>query len=189
MDDNPPLAMENSLSVMDGNWDANRFNSAVLSETVFMVHICGYENQDNAGNEMGNPSINHWAVFLQHDDMASVRLDMIPGFGSDCLRGKLYVSSRSYASTYKAFKTVSFPTVGAPTVQAIINLIGEKGRSKYDFTEDCEGCRYWTFTIISDLEGEGFLPAGSRQVALEALSQFQTGSGSEPRTIAQGTFR
>nr|KMM67044.1 hypothetical protein CPAG_03380 [Coccidioides posadasii RMSCC 3488] len=175
---------------MDDNWDTDELNSVELSREVSMVHICGYENRENAGDEVGNPPTNQWAVFLQYGQAASIRLDMVPGYGSEGLRGKLHVASKSYISTDKAIKRVSFPTCTGPTVQAITDLIIQNRRQKYNFTSDWEGCRFWIFTLISDLETAGLLPAGSGQEAWGVLSQYwRYPTGSEPRTIAQGMFR
>ncbi|KAK2799838.1 hypothetical protein FQN50_008359 [Emmonsiellopsis sp. PD_5] len=179
-----------TVEAMDNNWDTYEFNSADLLRKVSMVHICAYENRDNAGDEDGNPPTNHWAAFLQYGQAASVRLDMTPGYGSDGLRGKLYIASKPYVSTNKAIKSVSFPMLSVPTAQTITDLINQKGREKYNFTPAWEGCRFWIFTLISDLEAAGFLPAGSGQEVWGVLSQYwRYPTGSEPRAIAQGTFR
>lgn len=175
---------------MNNDWDKDGLNSPDLSKIVTYIHICGYKNIENAGDDEGNPPTNHWASFLQLQNGGSVRLDMIPGYGSDGQRGKLVVSSKPYDSTDNSIKTVTFSTLNAPTAKTITDLITQNGRERYNFTEVWEGCRFWIYTLISDLETAGIVSAGSRQETWEAVSNYwRYPSGSEPRTVARGAFR
>lgn len=123
-------------------------------------------NAENAGDEAGNPPTNHWTAFLQRAGGGSVSLDMTPGYCSDRLRGKIEISSKNSSSTQEAIKTVSFSTIDTPTFKTITDIITRNGRERYTFTEDWVGCRFWIFTIISDLERAGIVPSGSGQAAL-----------------------
>ena len=175
---------------MNNDWDTDRFNAVHLTTSVISIHICGYVNTKNVGDEDGTPPTNHWAAFLELPKNISVGLDMIPGYGSDGLRGKIEISSKPCVSTDHAIKTVTFSTIGTPTVQTITDLITRNGREKYTFTEEEEGCRYWIYTIISDLAASGIVPSDSGQAAWEAVSQYwRCPSGSEPRNVQRGTFR
>ncbi|KAF2786251.1 hypothetical protein K505DRAFT_368390 [Melanomma pulvis-pyrius CBS 109.77] len=175
---------------MNDNYDTDYFKTVNLTRLVIAIYICGYRNDNNAGDEDGNLPTNHWAAFLQLTDSTSVSLDMAPGYGSDGQRGKIQVASKDYVHTQNAIKSVMFPTTGAYTVSDIINLITQNGREKYTFTEAWEGCRYWIYTFISDLEAAGIIPAGSGQTTWGVVSYYwRNPSGYELRTVAQGTFR
>lgn len=172
------------------NYDLDNFYSEQLSSQVAAIHICGFRNVDNKGDEDGNSPTNHWAAFLELLDEHSVRLDMAPGYGSDGQRGKIELASKTYAYTQNAIKTVSYAMKKYVTVQNIKDVIDAKGRDKYTFTEELEGCRYWIYTLILDLEAEGIIEAGSAVVAWNAVSSYwRHPSGSEQREVKQGTFR
>ena len=128
---------------MNNNWDTDDFDLAHLTLPVIAVHICAYINRENEGDEDGNPPTNHWAAFLQFSDSSSVRLDMTAGYGSDGRRGKIEISSKDCVSTNNAIKTLSFPVNVHATVQTITDVINNKERERYTFTEEEERCRYW----------------------------------------------
>ncbi|KID96047.1 hypothetical protein MAJ_07958, partial [Metarhizium majus ARSEF 297] len=174
---------------MDRNWDKDKFKSEDLDRTVKHIHICAYINEHNEGDQ-GDPPTNHWATFLEISKTHSVRMDMAPGYGSDGQRGKIEISSKRYRYTDKAIHMLSFDPIGGTTVKNIVDLIQSNGRQKYNFTPEWEGCRYWVYTIISDLEEAGILEPGSGMTAWSAVSYyFANPSGYEPREVRQGTFR
>ncbi|KAF1961360.1 hypothetical protein CC80DRAFT_522810 [Byssothecium circinans] len=159
---------------------------------VTTVHICGYRNEDNEGDEDGNPPTNHWAVSLQLDSGGFVMLDMAPGYGSDGRRGKIHLASlasKEDMHTQDTIKTLSFLLKAHTTVENITKLINSKGRERYTFTEEEEGCRFWVYTFISDLEAAGYVDAGSEQSSWTAVSYYwRNPSGYEARTVKEGTF-
>jgi hypothetical protein len=175
---------------MDQNWDKDNFDNGDLSKPVIAIHACGYVNENNLGDEDGNPPTNHWAMFLELPGLQSVGLDMIPGYGSDGLRGKLEIASKKYQLTENAIRTISFPVAQGITVQRIVDVIATNKRQKYNFTEEMEGCRFWVYTIISDFEGAGIVDHGSGASALDAVSQYwRNPEGHEAREVKQGHFR
>lgn len=177
------------MALDSANFDLDSFDSAHLSCVVHTVHLVAYQNEGNTGDEKGNPPTIHWAVFLQHSDTASVRVDMTPGYGSNGLKGKIELASKSYRFTYQAIKRLTFLTSNSPTVHKILDGISSKGRTHYFFTEDWKGCRYWNFTFISDLEIAGILLSGSAGVAWDAVSCYwRYPSGFEPRPVSKGCF-
>ncbi|KAI9726871.1 MAG: hypothetical protein M1834_001467 [Cirrosporium novae-zelandiae] len=112
--------MANSISLaMNSDWDSSKFDTTDLGKSVITVHICGYTNQWNKGDETGRPPANHWTAFLELSGRESVRLDMAAGYGSDGRRGELEICSKPYPSTKNAIKMVSFTPLGAPTVKTI----------------------------------------------------------------------
>ncbi|KAI3061994.1 hypothetical protein CBS147339_9964 [Penicillium roqueforti] len=174
---------------MNDNFDADYLNPKDLQAQVSHIHISGYINPNNEGDEDGNPPTNHWAAFLQFGDTGSVRIDMAPGYGDDGLRGKIDISSKSYTSTNNAIKTLTFTVEAYATVQTITELSILNGHDRYMFTEEWEGCRFWIYTFIEDLESAGLISEGSGQTAWETVSLYwQNPSGSEPRQILQGEF-
>lgn len=66
------------------------------------------------------------------------------------------------------------------------------GRDRYEFKKVSpagEGCRFWVYTIISDLEKAGVVPGGSGLVAWDAVSMYwRYPEGCEPRAVTKGTF-
>ncbi|KAF1809594.1 hypothetical protein P152DRAFT_461279 [Eremomyces bilateralis CBS 781.70] len=175
---------------MSNNYDTDNFNTAELALQVVAIHICGYRNPSNTGDEDGNPPTNHWAAFMQLPTGGSVRLDMAPGYGSDGRRGKIELSSKKYTYTQNAIKTLSFGAIAYVTVQMVTEMINRNGRDKYNFTEEWEGCRFWIYTFISDLEAAGIIPAGSAQATWAAVSYYwRSPSGQELRDVKQGEFR
>lgn len=141
------------------NWGASEFNLGDLEKTVSFIHLCAYQNEENKGDEDDRPPTNHWAAFLQANGRGSARLDMISGDGADGLTGMLVIESKTYEFTHNATQRVSFATLGQPTVQTITDLVSRLDRDKYRFTENEEGCRYWIYTFISDLECAGIVAA------------------------------
>lgn len=174
---------------MNSNYDDDRFQPAHLHSQIGSIHICGYINHENAGDEDGNPPTNHWGAFLELSQGGSVRLDMAPGYGSDGLRGKIDISSKEYSLTNNAIKTLTFPLTAEATVSTIIEIINSNGRDRYKFTEEWEGCRFWMFTFISDLEASGIVSSGSGDATWDAVSFYwRNPHGCEPREVKQGTF-
>lgn len=176
---------------LNSNWDTDDFNNAEnhLNKQVTRVYICAYKNENNEGAD-GLPPTNHWATFLQTGNPESIRLDMAPGYGTDGTRGKIRITMQDYIYTYDAIKTLGFDVVRNTMAQEFCDAINERGRERYNFTNELEGCRYWIYTILSDWESRGLLAEGTSTEAWAALSLYwRNPSGSEERTVAQGTFR
>ncbi|RDW93654.1 uncharacterized protein DSM5745_00976 [Aspergillus mulundensis] len=174
---------------MNSNYEDDDFNPADLEAPVEYIHICGYKNEKNAGDEDGNPPTNHWATFLQISERESVRLDMAPGYGSDGQRGKINIASKTYVCSHNAIKALTFPLRAQATVRTIIDIINSNGRDRYNFTEEWEGCRFWMSTFISDLEGSGLVAPGSANATWDAVNLYwRYPDGSERREVKHGTF-
>jgi hypothetical protein len=90
---------------------------------------------------------------------------MAPGYGPEGRRGKIQLASKAYVHTHNAIKTVSFRANVYATVDGITQVINSKGRDRYTFTEELEGCRFWIYTFVQDLEDAGIIDAGSGQSA------------------------
>jgi len=80
---------------MDSNWDAEKLNHGDLAGRVTSIHPVAYKNAGSKGDEEGLPPANHWCIFLELPGGRSVRVDMMPGYGSQGLRGKIEISSKA----------------------------------------------------------------------------------------------
>jgi hypothetical protein len=172
------------------NYELDHFELSHLSRRVRTVHICAYENVGNEGD--GDiPPTNHWGAFLQIGQDRSVRVDMAADYGYDGRRGKIHISSKSYSHTNHDVMTLSFDLQQTRTVQQIFELINNNGRDRYRFTEEIEGCRYWIWVFICDLQAAGIINADSGDRTWAAVSfywKYPQGSGSDPREVKPGQF-
>ena len=139
------------------SFDTKFFTLSDLDLGVTEIHVFGYLDP----SEGDDPS-NHWVLFLQveppkptsESDEASVRVDMLPGYDSDGLRGKVALLSKPYAFSWKCARMLSFIPILRITVKDILSLIIRKRRHEYRFTPDVEGCRWWVSVFVGDLEEE-----------------------------------
>lgn len=178
------------MSLLDSNWDCDKLEQGALAGSVRLIHLVAYRNESNKGDGEGMPATNHWCTFLELSDRTSVRLDMMPGYGNDGLQGKIEISSKKYSCTNSSIKVLTFTTTRGVTVQKIVDLISLKGRQKYQFTPEWEGCRYWNLILVQDLEAAGYIDGGSAEAAMPALSSYWVfPRGQEMRAIRKGTFR
>jgi hypothetical protein len=172
------------------NYDFDEFKSSDLSRSARAIYICALENVENAGD--GDiPPTNYWGAFLLVGEDTSVGVDMAGDYGHDGRRGKIHVSSNSFPHANDEVKTLRFNIENTRTVRQIFELINSKGRDKYRFTDEIEGCRYWMWKFISDLEAAGIVRAGSSNWTWAAVSFYWTyprGSGQELRAVKRGQF-
>ncbi|GAB1318412.1 hypothetical protein MFIFM68171_08622 [Madurella fahalii] len=173
------------------NWDVDNLKSGDLDAAAQMIHLCTLRNDFNEGDEAGEPPTNHWTICLQHSPTTCVMLDMVPGYGSDGLRGKIettsigdkpYTDETLHAFTYKPSRNV--------TVADVVQIINEKGRDRFNLSPEWEGCRFWLSVVMGDFEDVEVVDKGSAMTALEALRQYwMNPEGSEPRVMREGVFR
>src|SRR4051812_24778656 len=123
---------------MDRNWDTDNFSDAHLPKTILCIHACAYRNDVNQGDELGNPPTNHWVFSLALPEQKSIRLDMMPGYGSDGLRGKLEITHQEPEWTDETIKTLTMAVAEGTRVKTITDLISANKRQKYTFTEEQE---------------------------------------------------
>jgi hypothetical protein len=167
----------------------SRFKSVHQSSAVKSVILCAYTNIANIGDENGRPPTNHWAMFLKLSNTHSVKLDMIPGDGSDGLTGMLIIESKEYVHTNKAIHMIQFTTQGDPIVDRLVKRLIEKGRDRYKFTDDQEGCRYWNYMAIHEWETAGLLAHGTASSASASLSYYYAyPTGKDSNAMEEGTF-
>lgn len=86
------------------NWDLDNLAADNFTGTIDDIHLCALRNELNEGDEAGEPPTNHWAMCLQTTPLSSVMLGIVPGYGSDGLRGKIETSSLSKPYTEEPLK-------------------------------------------------------------------------------------
>ncbi len=87
-------------------------------------------------------------------------------------RGLIEIAFKPYAVTTHCAHVLTIEIQSARKVQGICDTIIRKGRDKYNFTDDDEGCRYWVSVVLSDLADEGVIALESRDQALEDLALY-----------------
>ncbi|KAG6198785.1 hypothetical protein E4U22_001029 [Claviceps purpurea] len=176
---------------MDHNWDQRGFENEDLKMTVRRIHVCVYSDVDDA--ESGDeelPPVNHWIIFLEIAARHSVRINMTPGCDFAGVRGQIEISTKRYMFTEQTVHLLTFPTRGEPKVEDIIKLIIANGLQKYDFTPEWEGCRFWTYTLISHLERKGLIEPGSTTRMNGSIPYYYISSTKRIyRESREGTFR
>ena len=171
------------------HFGTSKFEEVDLEGVVEKVHLCGYANENNEGDIDSRPPTNHWTIFLQLGSNRSVKVDMIPGDGDDGLLGFIVLESKKYDMTNKRIKSLTFIPPCTLLVKDVLALITEKGRDRYTFTEEEEGCRFWICTVVKDLEGAGKVPKDSSIESDLTLSRYWGfPSGFSPRIMEAGTF-
>lgn len=113
------------------------------------------------------------------------------GTGSDSLRGELEISTKRYKHTKWTSHLLSFPTNSTPLrkVGNILKLIMTNGLQNYLFSPEGEGCRFWVYTFVSNLEREGLLESGSAAQTRESMRYYYIHpAGRVERVVKEGKF-
>ncbi|KAL7619785.1 hypothetical protein AAE478_010327 [Parahypoxylon ruwenzoriense] len=175
----------------NSNWDIDNLRSDDLGATVEVIHLCALRNEHNEGDEAGEPPTNHWNMCLQFSSNSCVMLDMVPGYGSDGLRGKIEVTSIGDSPyTNETLRLFSYKPTREVAVAYVVQIISQKKRDEFNFSPEWEGCRFWLSVIVKDLEDDNLVDRGSATMVMEALLQYWINPvGSEPRVLREGVFR
>ncbi|KAK0719358.1 hypothetical protein B0H67DRAFT_484689 [Lasiosphaeris hirsuta] len=172
------------------NFDLDNLTAADLLAKVKSLHLCALRNEHNEGDETGQPPTNHWALCLEIPNKSSVMFDMAPGYGSDCLRGKVELSSLKETYTEETLRVFTFKPIRSMIVDNLKRFTTEKGRDAFNFSPEWESCRHWMSVVMKDLEDAGWVERGSAKRAREALLRYwRSQEGDEPRVKREGTFR
>ncbi|KAI0907483.1 hypothetical protein F4823DRAFT_602870 [Ustulina deusta] len=175
---------------MDHNWNQESLELADLSEQIIAIHLIAYPSPSRKDDDEPFELSNHWCFFLEFEHNKSLRLDMVPGDGSDGLRGKVRLTSKTHACTTNDICKVSFEVNGKLSLEDIIEIVQRGGRQRYQFAPGWEGCRFWNFIFIQDLEGHRIVPTGAANQAWDAMAWFyHSARGAERRDMKLGTFR
>lgn len=171
------------------NFYTKSLKAVDMEQPIVRFNLCAYAaNQPTEAPTHRSPT-NHWVCFLELATDGSVKVDMTPGGGNDWLGGIIMLESKPDKKTSSNIKTMAFESLQSPTVATIMSLITKNNRDKYTFTRDGEGCRFWIYTLISDLEKAGLVAEGSAVEASNTLSYYWSSSiESQPRPIDEGVF-
>ncbi|KZO90239.1 hypothetical protein CALVIDRAFT_410407 [Calocera viscosa TUFC12733] len=105
--------------------------------------------------------VNHWRLFFCDASSTSVIFDMTPGQnGTD---GVVLINKVAYRISNNIVAQVTLTPNGLRSAAEYLQLIVDKGRDRYRFTADGEGCRAWIRTIVDDMEKSGKISGGSLQ--------------------------
>ncbi|KAL1872359.1 hypothetical protein Daus18300_004329 [Diaporthe australafricana] len=178
------------MEELDGNWETDNFDPSTMSAPVEDIHLCALRNDLNEGDELGSPPTNHWVVCLQTSYDSSVMLDMVPGYGSDGLRGKIELAALNHRYTDETLRLFSFKPTETLTIGQLLAHISERRRQRFTFHPSWEGCRFWISVLMADWEELQLIAPGSAKLATEALTKYWINpEGSQPREMREGTFR
>ncbi|KIY45242.1 hypothetical protein FISHEDRAFT_49598 [Fistulina hepatica ATCC 64428] len=132
----------------DCHWDVEGFRMSDLTCTVIRIHFCAAINEDNE-TEGKRPPTNHWMIFLQTGVHSSVRISVTSGESSR-YPSLIELTSKSYDRSENTNITISADAAPGFTVESILTFLIEKGRDRYRFTDDYEGCRFWAMVVACD---------------------------------------
>ncbi|KAL1746410.1 hypothetical protein HDZ31DRAFT_81212 [Schizophyllum fasciatum] len=152
----------------DGHWGTSRFRQGTLASPVSALHFVAHQNLSNDGGEGGASPTNHWSLFLELDNHTA----------PECV-------------TTNLTRKVSAAAPSGTIVATILNIIIAKGRDRYTFQPVGEGCRFWLYTLASDLAQEGILSADAKKEAQGALPlywPYPYGTTPVERPMSEGTF-
>lgn len=178
------------MKELDNNWDVDSFDPQRISAIIEGIHLCALRNELNEGDELGGPPTNHWVVCLQTSPTSSVMIDMVPGYGSDGLRGKIEVVTLSQPYTDETLRVFSFNPTKTLTTEQFFAHMSDRGRQKFNFHQSWEGCRYWISVLMADWEELQLVAPGSASSAKEALTTYWVNpEGSYPGEMNEGVSR
>lgn len=161
------------------------------------IYICAYATEDKEGNERSRPPSNHWAAFFAFENGNSIKVEIVPGHGSDGLSGMITLKSKAYKYTDKSIKTFSFDLEKSQTISDILEIIYDNNLDRYKFTKGGEGARFWMYELLQHLEHYRCIELYScgydewvSKVAYDNLSKYWVNQiDSEPRPpMKKGTF-
>ncbi|KAI0070575.1 hypothetical protein K474DRAFT_1669921 [Panus rudis PR-1116 ss-1] len=174
----------------DGNWGTSKFRQGTLTSPVVALHFVAHTNEGNVGGEKGAPPTNHWTLFLELDDhRSSVRVEVAPNDPGQ--PGMVFLENKRYAFTVNTSHKVSAQAPSGTTVASVLKVIIDRGRDRYIFQPIGEGCRFWLFTLASDLAEVGILPAAAEAEVKAAIPFYwPDGASGTPveRPMVAGTF-
>ncbi|KAI0861792.1 hypothetical protein F4860DRAFT_513585 [Xylaria cubensis] len=174
---------------MDQNWDRTGLKLADLSKQIISIHLIAYPSPSSEDGYEPFELTNHWCFFLEFKHEKSVRLEIVPGCGSNGLRGKVKLTSKTHACTTNDLCKLSFQVHGRLSLEEIIEIVQSKGRQRYQFAPGWEGCRFWNFTLMQDFEAHNIVSAGAANQALNSMAWFyHSVRGANRRDMKIGTF-
>ncbi|KAI1753962.1 hypothetical protein F4782DRAFT_528892 [Xylaria castorea] len=174
---------------MDENWHQGGLDLRDLSREIITIYLVAYPSASREDDDEPFELSNHWCLFLEFENHQSVRLEVVPGYGSDGLRGKVRLTSKSHACTTNDICQMSFEVNCRVTLDDVVAIVQREGRQKYEFAPGWEGCRFWNSIFMQDLENYRIVPAGAANQAFGAMGWFyHSVRGGERKDIKLGLF-
>ncbi|KAG8767386.1 hypothetical protein FRC19_001539 [Serendipita sp. 401] len=132
-------------------------------------------------------SVLHWHCYCLVSAEAAVMVDMIPG--GDTRTGVLSVKYVNPVSSSGSSADIVLHSQVVVTTADVISLLTRLGRTRYKYSDDGSGCRFWCCTILQDLKDNGYV----QQDAVETFDAFITERNEMnplvyPLPTRQGTF-
>jgi len=122
-------------------------------------------HQKTVGRTGKSGFTNHWCLYLQTGDKASVRIDCQPSYsvpGTVVQGGSKanIISELDYEMSYDVTKSIKLDVRTGLNVGSVINLLLTHGHHKYEFTAHGVGCRKWVSDQVEFFYRQGV--AGSK---------------------------
>jgi hypothetical protein len=165
--------------------ESDRIDKSSLTESdldlhVLILYLCGFPPE-----AARYPLTNSWAVFLQTSPFESVSVRIQRSGTSDAF---MRLESRNEVYPCGAVRVLLFRTIGQPTVRQLIEILLQRGRDRYRFTESGRGERFWYYRIMKDWEEAGILADYGIAMVKENLEIYWNENGPYFVEMVAGTF-
>ncbi|KAK0231449.1 hypothetical protein IW262DRAFT_1344153 [Armillaria fumosa] len=172
-------------------WDVELFpehqQTIYLPAYAFRLHIVAHRNEDDS-HEQGRPPGNHWLFYVEvytGDETVkrSVHFSVRSGYDST-QPGTIHLACLPYAVTSDRSHVLSFYFTQRITIREIIVFMIQGHLDCYRFTDNHEGCTYWTSVVVRRFTEQGWLPAQLSQ-ELDTAIQFYYPDHLSNNTVSQ----
>ncbi|PGH26904.1 hypothetical protein AJ80_01487 [Polytolypa hystricis UAMH7299] len=155
-------------------------DSSLVTHARIVVHTLGAVTPQTSDN--------HWSIYLTLPDNAgSIRINMRANFGDPT--GILDWTKQTYTLANSAIQHWDFPLALGTTVGHIARLIYGNRRERFDMSGGGSGCRWWVYTVVSDMTKAGYLPQDTpARIWPEMLYRYHTQKSRLPLHMVHGTF-
>jgi hypothetical protein len=177
------LISRDTVAYMGGKANIERLANAPLKEVI----LAGTSTDPKNAN-----AIYHFRVSLVLDDEKVINLNMSPG--RDIVTGVLLVTVLDKADIFSEEPTISFvaPAISgeSKTVLDALKMVLERKRDRYNFNSEGNGCRHWSYSVLSDLANERFVASEEpgKFIAWEDTQHDALGNLSFPMPRIRGSF-
>ncbi|KIM19702.1 hypothetical protein M408DRAFT_182657 [Serendipita vermifera MAFF 305830] len=133
-------------------------------------------------------SVLHWRIYVVEHSRRATVFDLTPG-GSDGRTGVLMVKGVNRSASQSSKAEVVFQATKTATVAEVLGKLQSLGRTRYRYTDDGSGCRYWCETVLQDLVNEGYV-GGDASATFDAFitERNALNPGVYPLPTRRGTF-
>ncbi|KAJ5330135.1 hypothetical protein N7452_010525 [Penicillium brevicompactum] len=158
----------------------------VQADTTLVTHVRVVVHTLGAAGP--NTSDNHWSIYLLHPDgISSTRINMKAVF--DNTTGILEWTRHGYTQTTSAVNHWDFPVAAGVTVLFFARLLYHLRRDRYQMSGGGSGCRWWVYTVISDIAQQNYIHHGAHAEIWPHLHYlYHTVRERRPLRMVQGEF-